>query len=77
VWRGDFMHRGDDVTVNDLMRFLRKLPGDLPVYIHQPEKVYPGSNEDDMRQIADIRLHKESSISNMHVQIKAGQGFGW
>jgi hypothetical protein len=67
------------VTVGELKAVLKNLPDDLPVYIQMFSEAtaYKKQESDDMHYVAGVEACPESSISNEHLSIVAGKGFGW
>jgi len=65
------------LTVGELRQALENMSDDLPVYIHIPEYVKFGSQEDCMRYVTKAQFVREGSISNACFDIEAGEGFGW
>ena len=65
------------MTVGELKLALVGVDDSLPVYVHDENKVYPGSKEDSMHHTQNIGVYTNGPISNAHVAINVGWSFDW
>lgn len=65
------------MNIGKLKKLIADLPDDLPVYIHDPSKVYAGSVEDDMFHVNTAKVQPQGQINDRYFEIQRGAGFGW